>query len=138
VRVGDARNRIFCPKIYLYHLSVKEVTLQISILSNFVLCCFLIVPFNCCDSSWLFAVCAFCFTKNTILFYQNLIVNLVIIIHLHADAVFVCCVKNSLALPASPILFQLATNGMSKSMSCPNIFVPGEALTTVIGRANDC
>jgi hypothetical protein len=31
----------------------------------------------------------------------------------------------------SPVLFQSAMNGMSKSMSHPNIAAPGEALSTV-------
>jgi hypothetical protein len=51
---------------------------------------------GCCDSPWLVAVWAFCFAEDTILFHQNLISSLVIIIHLHA--VFACCVKISLAL----------------------------------------
>jgi hypothetical protein len=52
---------------------------------------------NCCDSPWLFAVWAFCFAEDTILFHQNLIANLVVIINSHA--VFACCVKSSFALP---------------------------------------
>ncbi len=44
-----------------------------------------------------FSVWAFCFAEDTILFHQNLIANLVIIINLHA--IYACCVKIGLVLP---------------------------------------
>jgi hypothetical protein len=52
---------------------------------------------NCCDSPWLFTLWVFCFAEESILFRQNLIANLVIIINPHA--IFACCVKIGLALP---------------------------------------
>jgi hypothetical protein len=46
---------------------------------------------DCCDSPWLFAIQAFYFAEDIILFHQNLNVNFVIIIKLHA--VFACCIE---------------------------------------------
>jgi hypothetical protein len=51
---------------------------------------------NCYDSQWLFAIQAFCFVEDTILFHLNLIVNLVMIIN--SRTILVCCVKTGLAL----------------------------------------
>jgi hypothetical protein len=53
--------------------------------------------FETTSNTWLFAVWAFCFAEGTILFHQDLIANLVIIID--ARAVFVGHVKIGLALP---------------------------------------
>ncbi len=84
---------------------------------------------NCCDSPWLSAIWAFCFAEDTFLCQQNLIADFVIIVDLLA--IYVCRVKIGLTLPVSPTLFQLAMNGMLKSMLHPIIAAPGEALSTV-------
>ena len=57
------------------------------------------IRMNCCVSPWLFAVWAFCFAEDTFLCQQSLIANLVIIVDLLA--IFACCTKIGLTLPAN-------------------------------------
>ncbi len=52
---------------------------------------------DCHDSPWLFAVWVFCFGEDTIVFHQNLIANLVIVIDVRV--VFAGHVMISLTLP---------------------------------------
>jgi hypothetical protein len=76
-----------------------------------------------------FCCMAFCFADDTILFLQNLIANLVIIIN--TRAVFAGRIKIGLVLPIVSNFVPVGYNGMPKSMPCPNFAVPGEALRTV-------
>jgi hypothetical protein len=66
---------------------------------------------NFCNSSWLFAIWAFCFAEDTILSHQYLIAGLVIIINLRA--VHACHVKIGLALP---IIYYLIPVGYERDV----------------------
>ncbi len=55
------------------------------------------IHMNCRDSTWLFAVWAFCFAEDTFFCQQNLITNFVLIID--SLAVNACRVKIGLTLP---------------------------------------
>ncbi len=76
---------------------------------------------KCRDSPCFFAVWAFCFAEDTILFQQNLIANLVIIINSHA--IYACCVKIGLALPVIYnfiLVNQMAHAALSRKTSMPS------------------
>ena len=83
----------------------------------------------CCYSPWFFFPDRHCFAEDAILMDQYFITNFVIIVH--SFIIFTCVAAIRLACLQSPIYFQSATNGMLKSISCPNIAAPGEAFNTV-------
>ncbi len=73
--------------------------------------------------------CGLCFVEDTFVNHKYIITNFVIIVNTLAFSCWLPWLVSDCLL--SPILRQSATNGMSKSMSCPKMAAPGEALSTV-------
>ncbi len=90
---------------------------------------------DCCDSSWLFAIWAFCFAEDTFFCKWNLIANFVIIAN--SLAVLACRVKISLALPVIsyflPVGYEWSVEKHVMSKYC---HAWRDFKDCVIGRAN--
>ena len=87
---------------------------------------------NCSYSPWFITKFGLRFVEYTIFNNEYLITDLGIII----DAPFILALilRSVSDCLCSPILYQPAMNGMSKSISCPNMAAPGEALSTVLNQ----